>query len=291
MNTLSDIEEVSGIDDSFRNGNTQHTSYTINSEDRTSKSTSVMFAVDPSVLHLISANEDDDDSDYSDDRRRDPLLGPCCDLVRAVIYIDIFYILKNINVIITICVGWSVVDPDDYNLRQYSDDEMEATVDRLDLVFWILMIKNICGIVFASIGIYGSSRFNKWLVLCTTIFCCIDVLWSIMFARWIATVLTIFFIYPHVALFLALHKGKITRENYADVKHCCFACCIKEKNSSPESESNAQESRQSTGTSTEKSAAESSASKDTQDPPRQRKLMGDDISSSDAQKSIAARSA
>lgn len=290
MNTLSDIEEVSGTDDPLRNGNTQHTSYTLKRKDKTSKSPNVVFAVDPSIFSLISAyKDDDDDSNYSDDPddpERDPLLGPCCDLVRAVVYIDIFYILKNINVIITLCVGWLVVDPDYYGLSQYSDDET-----RLDLVFWILMIKNICGIGFASIGIYGSSRFNKWLVLCTTIFCCIDVLWSIMFERWTATVLTFFFIYPHVALFLALHKGKITRENYADVKHCCCPCCIKEKSSRPESDSNVRESRQSTGTSTEKLAAETSASKDNHDSSGQTKLIGEDSSSSDAQKSIAARSA
>ena len=263
MNNLSDIDEVnSTIGDSFRLVSKPHSTHTMGSEDITSKR-SVMFAVDQSVLELFSG--DSEGSDYSDDRQRDPLLGSCCDLIRAVIFIDIFYIVKNICLIITICFGWMYTDPDDFNLRYYTDDEMEATVEQLDILFWILMAKNICGIIFASIGIYGCSRFSKYMILSTTIFACIDILWSIMFSRWISTGLTIFFIYPHVALFWALHKGKITHENYGEIKHCCCQCCIKE-NSGTEPEVPARESGQPTGTSTEKSSGENSGYKSTEDP-------------------------
>lgn len=221
MNHLSDIEEEEATDDLFCQGGTNHTRNSTFSEDRMSKSDNVMFSVPSSMLWMIDAADDD-----SDDRHRDPLFGACCDLVRVVVFADIFYIFRSINITITIILGLSVTDPDDYNLRVYDDDQIQATVNRLDQVFWILISKEICGFVFASIGIYGASTFNKYLVLATTIFCCIDVLWSLMFERWLSAGIYLFLIYPHVALFRALHKGIITRKNYVDMRHCCCACCM-----------------------------------------------------------------
>lgn len=227
-------------------GETMHSIYTYNSgnssgedKDRTKKS--VVFNVDTSVAELIAANGDED-SDDSDDGYRDPLLGPCCDNVRAVIYVDIFYIIKNINVIITVLMGYTITDPDDYNMRSYNDDQIQREVDRLDALFWILMSLYLFGIFFASVGIYGASRFSKYLVLSTTIWIFIDIIWSAIYMRWGGMFITMFFVYPHVSLFWALHKGKITRENYSDNKHCCCACCIKESNSA-ESVDSTQESQ------------------------------------------------
>eukprot|EP00531_Pseudo-nitzschia_arenysensis_P004587 CAMPEP_0116150380 /NCGR_PEP_ID=MMETSP0329-20121206/19509_1 /TAXON_ID=697910 /ORGANISM="Pseudo-nitzschia arenysensis, Strain B593" /LENGTH=280 /DNA_ID=CAMNT_0003646875 /DNA_START=54 /DNA_END=896 /DNA_ORIENTATION=+ len=280
MNHLSDIEEEGAIDDSFRLGDTNHTRHTICSEDRTSKSGNMMFSVDESILELIAAT--DDDYDDTDDRHRDPLLGACCDLVRAVVVTDIFYIIQSINMMITIVLGLSVTDPDDYNLRVYDDDRITATVNQLDQLFWILIIKNMCGVLFASIGIYGATRFNKYLVLITAIFCVIDILWCLMFARWMSAGLCLIFIYPHIALFMALHKATITRENYVGMRHCCCVCCINEIRA-PEP----QASRgQSSGDSTEKSCGASSDCKDSRLP-----STAADSSCPDEANSVTAKSA
>ncbi len=278
---LSDIEEEQSgaVDDSFRQGGTHHSRVsTCTSEDRTSKSGNMVFSLDSSILELIAAAEDEEDEQ---EPRRDPLLGSCCDLVRAIIVVDALYIIKNINMMITILLGLSVTDPDDYNLRWYDDDQIEATVNQLDKVFWILIVKNICGIIFASIGIYGATRFSKNLVLSTTIFCCIDILWSLMFFRWMSALICVFFIYPHVVLFRALSKGKLTRENYDGTKHCfcaccvsCCICCIQEKKKTttadPEDPERPRERPSSSGTCTEKvCSGGSSGSKDSRVVPRE----------------------
>ena len=210
---LSDIEEEQSgaVDDSFHQEGPRH---------------SIVFSVDSSILESIAAAAAAEDEEDEEEPRRDPLFGSCCDLVRAVIVVDALYIVKSIKMMITILLGLSVTDPDDYNLRWYDDDQIEAIVNQLDKVFWILIIKNICGIIFASIGIYGATRFSKYLVIATIFFCCIDILWSLLFFRWMSALLCVFFIYPHVALFRALSKGKLTRENYHGTKRCCCACCV-----------------------------------------------------------------
>jgi len=202
---------------------------------RTSKSgggSSVVFSVDRSVLQLLSAVEDAEHNhheDHPEDRVKDPCFGSCCDLVRACIYIDTFYIFKNIQVIITILLGLSVVDPDDFDLRDFDDDDFQAEVGQYDVLFWILIAKNICGILFASIGILGAWKYNKVLVFVVAFWCCIDLVWSVLTARPIAAVVVAFFIYPHIALFLALKNAKITPDNYeSSVDYCCCSnrkCC------------------------------------------------------------------
>lgn len=295
---LSDIEEEGdkdNKDESFRLGGTQHSRRTgLSSENRKGKSNrslvgldcsmhsrgtmcsvdSVLFSVDRSVLELLdaNANADDDSSEDSDYQHRDQLFGCCCDLVRAVIVVDTFFLVMSITMMTMILCGLSVIDPDIYNLRWYDDDQIEATVNLLDKIFWILLIKTICGTIFASIGIYGATTFNKNLVFSVMIFCCIDTLWSLMFFRWLDAVFCLFFIYPHVALFRALKNGRLTRKNYHDTKHCCSACrfsccacCTKEKRITEP-----KESRDSSGTSTEKvckECDESCGPKDCRKPP------------------------
>jgi hypothetical protein len=256
---LTDIEEVvesldgsicikggklvmagSAIDTSFRMGETQHTSYTdASSKDgNTSKSAgSFALTVDPSVLRLVSKINDDLDSVYlgSDDssegrRRKDFCYGFCCDLIRAVIAIDMFYICQKLQVIVTILLGLSVV-PGDFDRWYYDDDSMMTVeLDRQNIMYYTLLTKNALAILFASIGIYGASTFKKYLVLTTGIWCCIELVLSGFLSRWIAVISLAVYIYPHIALFVALHRGRISKENYRDVKHCCFVdktnfCC------------------------------------------------------------------
>jgi hypothetical protein len=67
------------------------------------------------------------------------------------------------------------------------------------LIFVLLLIKNDCGTLFASIGIFGASRLYEYLVLTTAIWCCIDLVWSALTNRWIGVGLSASLIYPHLA--------------------------------------------------------------------------------------------
>lgn len=213
--TEGDHSNVPAIDNSFKSGSVNAPSRT----SRTSKSAgSIMLTVDQNVLRMVTA-EDFDNDDFDD--RKDPCFGSCCDLVRACILVDIFYIFKNINIIFTVVFGLSHLDPDDYGMRELDDDQVQESVDRFDFVFIVLIIMNVCGILFASIGIFGACRFYKYLVLITAIWCCIDLVVSALTERYITAVMAAFFIYPNFALFFAFKNGRITRENYKGIQHCC----------------------------------------------------------------------
>ena len=267
---LSDIEEKGANEGSFRLGESQHSrrnnklksnrslvglDLSMRSRGTVGSVDSVLFSVNRSVLELLDAdaNADDESSEGSDDQHRDPLFRYCCDLVRTVIVVDTLFLVMSITMMIMILLGLSVIDPDIYELRWYDDDQIEATVNVLDRIFWILIIKTICGAIFSSIGIYGATTFNKIMVLSAMIFCCIDTLWSLMFFKWMNAGISLFFVYPHVALFRALKNGKLSRKNYHDMKHCCYACsfsccacCTKEKRITEP-----KESRDSSGTHTD----------------------------------------
>lgn len=229
MAVVSDIEEVnrtrkdrasfvSSIDSSFRTGG--------ETDEGTSKSGSrIRINFDPSMLELV--NGTDDGSCDSDETYKDPVFGSCCDLVKVCLIVDIIYIIQKINVIITIVMGVSVLDPDDLNLREYMDDEIQAEVARLDAYNLMLIVKEAVGIPFAAIGILGAKYFWKYLVLCMAIWCCGDLVWSIATQRWLSSLYVAFYIYPHFALFFALKSSRISRDNYDEVKHCCCAkyCC------------------------------------------------------------------
>lgn len=233
MAALTDIEEApdskkdrfaSSIDSSLRTrGSTDDPS-------RTSKSAAIRVTVDHSVLELM--NGGDNYSDDSDETHQDPLFGSCCDLVKVCLIVDSIYIFQKIQVILTILLGLSVIDPDDLNLRVYQDDTVQAEVDRLDMMKIILLLKEGLGIPFAIIGIIGAYRFYKYCVLCMGIWCIADLIWGLLTSRWLSSVYVAFYIYPHFALFFSLKRGWITRENYDEVKHCCCSTklnCLKSK--------------------------------------------------------------
>jgi len=214
---------VSAIDNSYRTRDSS------DAHSRTSKSVNVTMSVDASVIQLMRVMDDDSDDEY--ERVKDPIFGCCCDLIKVCLVVDCIYMIQKINVGITVLLDQSVVDPDEYGLRDLDDDEMQAQVARMDMMKVILVLKEFLGIPFAAIGIFGAAKFKKYLVLCMAIWCCVDLVWSVMTARWLSSVYVAFYIYPHFALFMALRSGKISRENYSDVKHCCCAkrrCCAKD---------------------------------------------------------------
>lgn len=203
---------------------------------RTTKSgsVSVQMSIDPSVLKLVSGM--DDDSDYEDEK---PVLfcGSCCDLLRACIIVDVCYILQKLQIGLVVFMGWGAMEDDTNQIGNddyYTDDyytegiEVESSQGQFllvllaDYVVSILLTKNALGVVFGLISIYGAYRFNQYLVLTTAIWLCIEIIWGVSFERYISSICAIYFTYPHFALFLALRKGRITRENYQDVKSCCW---------------------------------------------------------------------
>jgi len=196
---------------------------------RTTKSgsVSVQMSIDPSVLMLVSGT--DDDSDYEDEK---PVLfcGSCCDLLQACIIVDVCYILQKTQIGLVVFMGWGMVieddtnqiGNDDYFTDDYYTEGKSPLVLLADYVVPILLTKNALGIVFGLISIYGAYRFNQYLVLTTAIWLCIEIIWGVSFERYISSICAIYFTYPHFALFLALRKGRITRENYQDVKSCCW---------------------------------------------------------------------
>ena len=231
-NTLSDIEEdeesnVNSISNSYHRQPSVLTRDSSEAPDSTSKSCTL--PVDPSVLALVSGLEDD--LDDSDEIARDPIFGSCCDLIRVCILVDIIYIVKNICIIITVYLGLSVTRAEALDNVVYDDDDaVEQMTREMENYNYTVVAKNIAGIIVASIGIYGTVNFNKWIVLVVAVFCCLDVLVSVLLVRWIAAIVAAFFMYPQFALFFALHKETITRDNYIDdVRHCCCKKCLKEQ--------------------------------------------------------------
>jgi hypothetical protein len=126
MTNLSDIEafkETKREHSTVRAINNSFTSGSVDAPSRTSKSdANIMLTVDHNVLMLVTAEDSDTDDSYE---RKDPCFGSCCDLVGACIFVDIFYIVKNIQMIITIVVGLSHPYPDDYGLRELDDDQVQ----------------------------------------------------------------------------------------------------------------------------------------------------------------------
>lgn len=191
---------------------------------------SVQVSIDPSVLKLVSGT--DDDLDCEDDK---PVLfcGSCCDLLRACIIVDICYILQKIQIGITVYKGWGVISNDETVQNQigddYYDDDIAVELNErnslpvllADYNQPILLTKNALGIVFGLIALCGCYRFNQYLILTTSIWLCIDIIWGVAFERYLGSLCALYFTYPHFALFLALRKGRITRENYENIRYCC----------------------------------------------------------------------
>jgi hypothetical protein len=191
------------------------------------RSASFLVSVDFSMLSSLQNELTDDIVDYSQARKADLCCGCCCDLVRACIIVDVCDICLSIMIIVVSVLGLelqqSFIDTIDFSVYDndemvVDDDEMflqENNMDRLRMTG--------CGILFSLIGILGAYRFHKYLVLCTAIWYCVDLIRSVVTLQWANSVVTACFSYPHFALFMALQKGKITRENYyaTEKQSCC----------------------------------------------------------------------
>ena len=79
----------------------------------------------------------------------------------------------------------------------------------------------ISSVVFGTIDICGAVGFRKYFVFATTVWYAIYLV-SVAIEKKVIAMFWVFSLYGHVALFLALRSGTITRENYGKTeKHCC----------------------------------------------------------------------
>lgn len=181
-------------------------------------------------------------NDSSQTRKADLCCRCCCDLVRACIIVDVCDFLLSIMLVVLSVLGLEIddrfintIDFSVYNDSNNNDDMMvidddddnemfrqEDNSDRLRMSVTVITIMTGCGILFSLIGILGAYKLQKYLVLCTAIWYCVDFIRSAVTLQWVNSVVVACFAYPHFALFMALRKNKITRENYsATEKHCC----------------------------------------------------------------------
>ncbi len=139
------------------------------------------------------------------ERQAGLLLG-CCDILKGTVIVDIIYLVMNITLLVLfVAVSDELLVMD------------ESTSVNLIVSF---VGKIVIGIIMGSFGIYGALRYQKWLVLLTAIWLCIDFIFNV-FLNWKIAIPMIAFIFPQVALFRALHQGKITPENYKATEEYC----------------------------------------------------------------------
>jgi len=233
-NTNNDIEESkesASIANTYATKNSQTSKNSSKHSDSKSKS-GISLAVQSVAIQNAIARLDEEDED-PDARKTQLCFGSCCDVRRATIIVNVFSI-PLVLLSIYSNIQWSnefeqagevnakaLIDVDELNqlADMYVDDF--GTMVEEDLRLWSIK----CGIsiIFGIVGILGACFFSKWLVLMTAVWIVVDIVFSCIFGRFVF-LLFIFFLYPHVVLFRALHKGKMTKDNYVRrEKHCC--CC------------------------------------------------------------------
>jgi len=209
----------------------------------TNKSASFLVSADFSMISGLQDELTDlelaggGNNDSSQTRKADLCCRCCCDLVRACIIVDVCDFLLSIMLVVLSVLGLEIedkfintIDFSVYNDSNNNDDMMAIDDDDDNEMFrqevrmsvTVITIMTGCGILFSLIGILGAYKLQKYLVLCTAIWYCVDFIRSAVTLQWVNSVVVACFAYPHFALFMALRKNKITRENYsATEKHCC----------------------------------------------------------------------
>jgi len=197
---------------------------------QTSKSATVRLSIDPTVLErLASTHDGDSDSRDSRERKADLFCGSCCDLRKACIVVNsVFVVLIVLYVVFSLLGHTPTFFRSTIDFDNYDDDDSNVTRGQpINASFVRAIIRTTCGILFCGIGIVGALRFQKYMVLSTAIWYCIDVILGVVYRGWTGVVVSAFFGYAHIALFLALHKSKITVENYSSTeKYCCWDSCF-----------------------------------------------------------------
>lgn len=204
--------------DRSANGEPITVATSINAADKAGKCERSVISIEPSVLQMVTVGEERDPNA----REAQLCCGCCCDLVRACIIVNILYLCYSVFFIFA--SWWGLAWIQGIELSNRDDDvgyDIMAELAESDGYLIVVIIQLTTGMLFASIGIIGSSRFIKAPVLACAIWYCIDLAVSGYQRVWPSVLMKGFFAYPHFALFVALKNGKITRENYMVERHCC----------------------------------------------------------------------
>lgn len=191
-----------------------------------SNSASVLVTIDPSILALVTAVDNSDNEEDEIEPKAHLYFGLCCDLRRACIIVDIIQII--LIVAITLLVR---LDPESSVIGFIPAQEMTNVDDDLaadyDREFIQTTVRRVGGILFSVIGILGACLFNRWLVICAGTWCCIAVVFALMSKGWTGAIAAALFAYAHIAMFMELRRGKITKENYYARESACFPRCAR----------------------------------------------------------------
>lgn len=222
MNSPGDIEKPKPQQqDEGSENNTSKNS--ISKQSMQSSTTPISLSVDASVMEMISRHKDEPREEEDPNKRQTQLYCvSCCDILMASLVVDCLYVPWMINsVLINLGLYQDAMElTEDTRSDRYYDGSED--VDPAQTKYQLLALKNVIGVMFGIIGILGTCRQYRYLVLATGLWFCVDLVWSCVHGRYIMLVL-VFNIYPHFFLFDALRKGKITRENYKRrEKHCCW---------------------------------------------------------------------
>jgi len=188
----------------------------------------VTVPLEKSILRMVSTVreveqcEEDDAADEAEKHccRRNYHLCCCCccDLIRACIITNTIYFFIMIFLIVFVTYAAEEMGLD---MNQY-DDEFQEEIGRFSNGS---VIRSSIGMPMSILGSVGAYKQNKWLVLVMFLWYCAYLIWAILGTRYFSAIFAGLLLYPNAALFLALHHGKITRENYAtSVQQCCSPC-------------------------------------------------------------------
>lgn len=178
-----------------------------------------VISVEPSIFQLATVGEPVDPNE----RRAVLCCGCCCDLLRACIIVDsLFICFAFLGLLFS---WWGISYYNDIDLSTTDDDTYIDMVTRnkayAGIWFPIAICVQASGILFATLGIVGASKFSKCLVLAAGIWYCIDLVFAGLWQNWTGILIRGFFAYPHFALYAALRNGDITKDEYMRERHCC----------------------------------------------------------------------
>eukprot|EP00531_Pseudo-nitzschia_arenysensis_P008082 CAMPEP_0116136430 /NCGR_PEP_ID=MMETSP0329-20121206/11717_1 /TAXON_ID=697910 /ORGANISM="Pseudo-nitzschia arenysensis, Strain B593" /LENGTH=237 /DNA_ID=CAMNT_0003631291 /DNA_START=116 /DNA_END=829 /DNA_ORIENTATION=+ len=181
--------------------------------------TSVTIPVERSVLEVATGGEMEDTNERKSD------ICFCCDHRRACQIVNVIFIFYSGLGLLSAITGFSTIISFDFS--QLDDDELVEDIQDLkdDVVslFWIIVIQQCTGIIFAIIGTIGAKNYNKRLVLAAAAFYLLDLFLCALIGTLDGVIIRGLFSYPHFGLYRALNNGNMTPETYDREKHCC--CC------------------------------------------------------------------
>lgn len=202
------------------------------SEGRTAKSVvsnaSFLVSVDPSVISRFNNDETEmleEDLDNGNDRQSDLCCGCCCDLVKACVLSNAFFVCM-LTFLITVSlleIPYFYLAFSPNSSKEYYDDDIYEDVF-FDGAGKVTLMRSCAGLLFGLIGMIGAVRFEKWAVLCTAVGYILYALSSILQKSVPHSVIAAFMTYPNVALFMALRSGTMTKDSYMSgtEAHCCI---------------------------------------------------------------------